>query len=118
MRSRESNKAITGASLATLVAALALSTPVLDRLVDAAWQWYKFAGYSGAGHITLSLKTGQLFTALLAVTFGSALWFNRLATRRAASLANRWSFWAMCIAVAAFVAYWMLGMSTLNVWRA
>lgn len=118
MQGRESNTTITVASLATLVAALALSVPVIERFIDAIWQWYKFAGYSNAGHITLSLKTGLLFSALLATTFGSALWFNQLAKRRAALRARLWSFLAMCIAAAVAAAYWLLGVSSLNVWRA
>ena len=118
MQGRESNKAIVAASLATLAAALALSVPVVERLVAAIWQWYKFAGYSNDGHITLSLKTGLLFSALLAATYGFALWFNQLAKRRAAFRAKNWSFLAMCIAVAALAAYWLLGMSSLNAWRA
>ena len=118
MLSRESSKAITVGSVATLLAALALSVPLLERLTAAAWQWYKFAGYPSAGHITLSLKTGQVFSALLAAKFGLALWFNRLARRRAASRAKLWSFWAMCVAAAVLLAYWLLGASSLNVWRA
>ncbi len=118
MQSRESSKAITAGSLATFLAALALSVPLLERLTAAAWQWYKFAGYPSAGHITLSLKTGQVFSALLAATFGLALWFNRLARRRAAPRAKLWSFCAMCVAAAVLLAYWLLGASSLNVWRA
>ena len=111
MQGRESNKALSVASLATLAAALALSVPVVERLSAAIWQWYKFAGYSNDGHITLRLKTGLLFSGLLAVTFGFALWFNQLAKRRAASRARSWSFLAMCIAAAVLAVYWLLGMS-------
>jgi hypothetical protein len=118
MQGRESNKAIAAASLATLAAALALSVPVVERLVAAIWQWYKFAGYSNDGHITLNLKTGLLFSALLTATFGFALWFNQLAKHRAAFRAKNLSFLAMCIAVATLAAYWLLGMSSLNAWRA
>ena len=118
MQSRQSTKAITVGSFATFIAALALSVPLLERLTAAAWQWYKFAGYSSAGHITLSLKTGQVFSALLAATFGLALWFNRLASHRVASRAKLWSFCAMAVAAAVLLAYWLLGASGLNVWRA
>ena len=118
MRIGESNKVVNFGSLATLVAALALSVPLLERLTAAAWQWYKFAGYPSAGVITLSLETGQLFSVLLAVTFGLALWFNWLASRRAESSAKLWSFCAMCVAAAVLLAYWTLGASSLNVWRA
>ena len=118
MQIRESSKAITVGSLATLLVALALSVPLLERLAAAAWQWYKFAGYSSAGHISLSLKTGQIFSALLAATFWLALWFNRIARRRAARRAKLWSFCAMCIAAVVLLGYWLLGASNLNVWRA
>ena len=118
MRIGESNKAITFGSIATLVVALALSVPLLERLTAAVWQWYKFAGYPDAGYITLSLETGRLFSVLLAATFGLALWFNRLASRRAESRAKLWSLCAMCVAAAVLLAYWLLGVSSLNVWRA
>ena len=118
MQSRESNRAITVGALATLLAALALSVPLLGRLTDAAWQWYKFSGYSSAGHITLSLTTGQAFSLLLVATFGCALCLNRLAHSRGASYAKRLSFCAMCVAVAVLASYWLLGVSSLNVWRA
>jgi len=118
MQSRESNRAITIGALATLLAALALAVPLLDRLIDAAWQWYKFAGYSSAGHITLSLTTGQAFSVLLAATFGCGLWFHRLANNRSASHAKRLAFCAMCVTVVVLASYWLLGVSSLNVWRA
>ena len=118
MQIRESNKALSIASVAVLAAALALSVPVVERLIAAIWQWYKFAGYSDAGYITLSLKTGLIFSGLLAATFGSALWFNQLAKRRAAPRARSLSFLAMWIAAVVLAAYWLLGMSGLNVWRA
>ncbi|GAB2498671.1 hypothetical protein GCM10027084_09760 [Pseudoxanthomonas sangjuensis] len=118
MQNRESNKALNIASLAALIAALALSTPLAERFIAAIWQWYKFSGYSGAGHITLSLKTGLLFSGLLAATFGSALWFNQLAKHRTATRARSLSFLAMWISVTVLAAYWLLGMSNLNVWRA
>ena len=118
MRSRESHKALSAASLATLAAALALSVPLVERLIAAIWQWYKFAGYPNDGHITLSFGTGLFFSGLVAATFGFALWFNQLAKRRAASHARGWSFLAMCIAAAVAGAYWLLGLSSLNVWRA
>ena len=118
MQSRESHKALSAASLATLAAALALSVPVIERLIAAIWQWYKFAGYSTDGHINLSLRTGLVFSGLVATTFWSALWFNQLAKRRAASRARTWSLLAMCIAATVIAAYWLLGLSSFNVWRA
>ncbi|MGY1459867.1 hypothetical protein ACW5F0_14680 [Luteimonas sp. A534] len=118
MQSRQSQKALSIASVAVLATAFALSVPVVERLIAAIWQGYKFAGYSDAGFITLSLRTGLLFSGLLAATFGSALWFNRLAKRRGASRARSMSSLAMWVAAAVLATYWLLGMSGLNAWRA
>ena len=118
MPSRETNKNLNIASLLVLVAALALSVPVVERLIAATWQWYKFAGYSDDGHISLSLNTGLLFTCLLAVTFGIAAWFYHIATRRTASRARTSSLWAMWVVATVAASYWLLGLSHLNVWRA
>lgn len=118
MQSSNFRKALSIASLATLVAALMLSAPIAERFIAAIWQWHKFAGYSNDGHVSLSLKTGLLFSGLLAVTFGFALWFNRLAKHCVAPRARNWSFLAMCVAATVVVAYWLLGVSGLNVWRA
>ena len=118
MQTRETNRRLTIASLVALVAALALSIPVFERVIAAAWQWYKFAGYSDNGHITLSLRTGLLFSGLLAVTFGASLLLNRLARHRSARHAAAWSLWAMLVVLAVTAAYWLLGVSGLNAWRA
>lgn len=117
MQNREPNKAISIASLTILLVSFGLSVPIVERLVEAIWQWYKFAGYSNDGHITLSIKTGLLFSIMLAATFGFALWFNLVAKRRNAFRAKSLSFLAMCIAVTDFAVYWLLGLSDLNVWR-
>ncbi len=118
MQIRETDKSLNIASLAALVAAVALSVPVVERLIAAARQWYKFAGYSNDGHINLSLRTGLFFSGLLAVTFGVSLFLNRLAMRRSAPRAVAWSLWAMYVVVAVAAAYWLLGVSGLNAWRA
>jgi hypothetical protein len=118
MQTSESSKALTATSLAVLAVALTLFALVLERLSAAMWQWYKFSGYSDDGHITLSFRTGLYFSAVLASTFGIAFWLNRTANREAAPRAVRWSFLAMCVAALALVAYWLLGASSLNVWRA
>jgi hypothetical protein len=118
MPSRKTDKTLEIASLGTLVVALTLSVPVVERVIAATWQWYKFAGYSNDGHIGLSLRTGLLFSGILAVTFGLAVWFNRIAKRRTAQRAQAWSFLAMVVVAAAALVYWLLGMSGLNVWRA
>ncbi len=106
------------ASLATLVAAVGLSVPVVERLIAASWQWYKFTGYSNDGHISLGLTTGLLFSVLLVAVFGVALLVHRLAKRQSANRAVAWSQWAMYVALAVLAAYWLLGTSGLNAWRA
>ena len=119
MPSRETEKAALDiASLATLIAALALSVPVIERGMAAIWQWYKFAGYSNDGHISLSFNTGLVFSALLAVTFGLAASFHRIAKRRSDPRAESLSLFSMVVVVAVALAYWLLGISGLNVWRA
>lgn len=69
MQTREIGQPLNIAALAALAVAVALSIPVVERLIAAAWQWYKFAGYSNDGHIALSLNTGLLFSSLLATTW-------------------------------------------------
>ena len=118
MPSRETNKNLNIASLLALVAALVFSVPVVERLIAASWQWYKFAGSSEDGHISLGLNTGLLFTCLLAAIFVLVAWLYRIATRRAASRARTSSLWAMWVVAAVVLSYWLLGLSHLNVWRA
>jgi hypothetical protein len=117
MRHQATTRSLLVTSLAALAAAVALSIPVAERLLGAVWQWYKFAGHGDDGHITLSLRTGLVFTALLAATFCSALGVNRIARHRQATYAAAWSYRAMSVATLATAAYWLLGMSSLNVWR-
>ena len=111
-------QALSVACFASLLAALALSVPVIERLIAAAWQWYKFVGYSNDGHISLSFNTGLIFSGILAATFGVAFFLNRLGKRQSAARAVAWSRWAMYIVVAVAIVYWLLGMSSLNAWRA
>ena len=117
MQSR-SSKSLNIAALAILLAALALSAPVIERVVAAAWQWFKFAGYSNDGQINLSLSTGLFFSGLLAAVFALALGLNHRARRHSAVRAIVWSRWAMYVVATVAVCYWLLGMSSLNAWRA
>ena len=112
-----SPKALTAASLACLAAAVVLCALFLERLGAAAWQGYKFAGYSDDGHITLSLKTGWIFTAALSAVFLLAHLLNRAANRPNSHTRPAWSRSAMYITAAVIIGYWALGMSHLNVWR-
>ena len=118
MQSLGIGRSLNIASLVTLLAAVALSLPVVERIIAAMWQWYKFAGYPDSGHINLSLSTGLLFSCILAATFGFSLCINRLAKRRAATRAVAGSLWAMYVVVTVAASYWLLGLSVLNVWRA
>ena len=111
-----STKALTAASSACLLVAVALSVLLLERLVAAAWQLYKFAGYGG-GNITLSLKTGWIFTSALCAIFALAFLLHRAARRRSLAGPSAVSRAAMYVAAAVMIGYWGLGMSNLNVWR-
>lgn len=113
-----SSKALSVACLVSLLLALALSVPVIERLIAAAWQWYKFSGYSNDGHISISFSIGLIFSGVLAATFVLTFALNRYAKRQSATRAVTWSRLAMYIVVAVAVVYWLLGMSGLNAWRA
>lgn len=118
MDSRRTDKSLDIASFSGLVATLTLSVPLVERLTAAAWQWYKFIGYSNAGSISLSLNIGFVYSGLLAVLFGSSFWLSRTARQRSATRSERCLSWAMHLAAANAVGYWLLGVSGLNVWRA
>ena len=110
-----SHKALEIASFVSFLAALALSIPVFERLAAALWVRFKFAG---EGHIYLSHATGVVFSAILAVAFGLAFGLNRLAVQKSINRAMHWSRLAMLVTALAVACYWLLGTSTLNVWRA
>jgi len=118
MQNRGIAKSLSIASLVALLAALALSGLVVERIIAAMWQWYKFAGQLDPGHINLSLSTGLFFSSLVVATFGFSLCIRHLAKRLAATRAVAWSSWAMYVALGAAASYWLLGLSVLNVWRA
>ena len=113
-----SSKALSAFAFVVLLAALTLSVPVVERAVAAGWNWYKFVGYSDAGHITLSLSTGLIFSGILAAVFALAFGINRRGGRQSDARAMAWSRWAMYVVVAVAASYWLLGMSSLNAWRA
>ena len=116
MQTHIRNKSLTIGSVGALAVASALLATVLERLAAATWQWYKFVGFSNDGHINLSLGSGLLLSGLSAVTFVFALHLNRVAKRRNARRATTASLSAIYIAAIATLAYWLLGMSSLNVW--
>lgn len=118
MRSRGSEIALRTASFGAFAFALALSVPLVERLAAATWQSYKFVGYADSGYISLSLKTGLLFSGLLAALFACAFMLNRAARRCSSDASYRWSSRAMFLVSAIAVSYWMLGISSLNAWRA
>ncbi len=115
---RRSSQGINIAALLSLLVALVLTAPLVERFLAAIWQWYKFSGYSRDGHITLSFDTGLLFSFILAAAFIFALSVNYLARHREAVAAKRLSLLAMVWIVLVASGYWLLGISSLNVWRA
>ena len=103
------------AALACLLIALILAAPLAERLSAVAWEWYKFGG---EGAIYLSKATGLVYTAFLAAGFGLSMAINYHAKRRSIRLAKVASFLAMLVLAINAAGYWLLGMSTFNVWRA
>ena len=118
MQSLNVEKVTILAALAALAISLALFAAVLERLVAATWQWYKFAGYSNDGHINLSLNTATYFSVVVALTIFFSLGVNRISAQRSLSSPRALSLWAMYVSVASAATYWILGLSSLNVWRA
>jgi uncharacterized membrane protein len=116
MDSRPERTLLVAASV-SLLAALALALPVAERVAAAAWQWFKFYGYSNNGQVNLSFSTGLEFTGAAVVTFGLAWVLNRLAKRKSAVPAELASRAAIGVCAAALGSYWILGMSSLNAWR-
>jgi hypothetical protein len=106
MNNRKTDILLNIASFAALVAVVTMSVPLVERLIAAVWLWYKYAGYSNDGHITLSLSTGLIYSALLAVVFGCSFWINRFAKRHSATFAAAWSLRAMYAAIAIAIIYW------------
>jgi hypothetical protein len=117
MNNRKTEISLNIAAVAAFVVVAIMSIPLIERFIAAVWQWYKFAGYSNDGYITLSLNTGLIFSSLVAVAFGCCFLINRFAKRISANCAIAWSFWAMCVAAAIAAGYWLLGFSALNKWR-
>lgn len=113
-----SSPGLTFTAFLSLLLALLLSLPLVERTYAAIWQWYKFAGYLNDGHITLSFGTGLLFSGFLAAIFILALTVNYFARHQAAVAAKRLSLLAMIWLVVVASGYWLLGISSLNAWRA
>jgi hypothetical protein len=118
MNNRKIEISLNIASLAAFVSVVTMSIPLFERFIAAAWQWYKFAGLSNDGHITLSPSTGMIYSALLAAVFVCSFLINRFAKRLSAKRAMTWSLWTMYVAIGIAIGYWLLGLSFLNKWRA
>ena len=104
-------------SWACLAAAALASILVLERLSAALWQWYKFEGSGGGGHITLSQSTATLASVCLAVLAAASLLLWRVAGTHSAHGPATRSLLAAALAVGCAAAYWGLGVSPLNEWR-
>ena len=100
-----------------LAAASFASCLVLERLGAALWQWYKFEGTGGGGHVTLSQSTAALGSVCLAVLAATSLTLRRVAVAHAAPRPAARSLLAAALAVGCAAAYWGLGVSPLNEWR-
>ena len=91
---------------------------VIDRIFDAAWQYYKFWGFDGSGGvITLSLTTAYTFwIGVSLVIIVSSFYYRRL-------LNNQIKFPAKVVKFSLFltglsgIMYSILALSSLNVWR-
>ena len=105
-------------AITLLAVAIALFAAVVERLVAAIWQWYKFSGYSNDGHITLSFNTAIHFSLAVAATFFLSLVVNRISALRSLSGPRALSLWAIYVSAASAATYWILGLSSLNAWRA
>jgi hypothetical protein len=114
----QANPSLTLASAATLLLALALSAPLVERLLAAGWQWWKFRDTTDDGHVSLGLGSGLVFSLALALNFGAALVLARTARHRSATRALRLSRAAMALAITVLAGYWLLGLGPLNAWRA
>ena len=118
MAYRTNSRLVDIASAAIFLVSVAQSVAVLERLAAASWQWYKFAGDSGGGHIVLSLKAGLVFTGISVAIFGTAFLLNRATRPTSRERTSKWSRWAMWVSGSMILVYWLLGFSDLNVWRA
>ncbi|HVK52826.1 MAG TPA: hypothetical protein VM469_13930 [Pseudoxanthomonas sp.] len=105
------------ASCALLAAACMTLAAVVERVLAALWQWYKFSGYGGGGAISLSQSTAVVFLVLVGMMIGAAFWLRRQGARVGATLMSRLStaaLWVFCVAV---VLYAVVALSPLNAWR-
>jgi hypothetical protein len=117
-------KSVLAVSIVVLLISVALALPLLERIYTAAWQMYMFYGYAVAdssatfnGLITLSLKTGFIYSAFLAINYIIAFSCHRKANSSSLSNAAKFSKIAIYITLSTGIIYWLLGISNLNVWR-
>ncbi len=99
-----------------------MAMPLLERLYAALWQMYMFYGYADADAefdavITLSLKTGLIYSVFLAVNFIISFVCYKKAKFFGASSTTTFSKLAMYFTLSVGIVYWLLGISILNNWR-
>ncbi len=117
-------KSVLAVSIAVLLMSMALALPLLERIYAVTWQMYMFYGYADVdssasfnGLITLSLKTGYIYSAFLAINFVISTACHRKANSSSIANAAKFSKIAIYITLSTGIIYWLLGISNLNVWR-
>ncbi len=118
MHPHKHSKPMIALSAISLLLSMALAAFLGERVLAAAWQWFKFAGYSNDGHISLSYSTGLAYSAALAAIFIVSLALSHVARAGSIHRAKRISGFSAVIAALSGVTYWLLALSPLNSWRA
>jgi uncharacterized membrane protein SirB2 len=88
---------------------------VLERLANALWQSYKFAGYETLGVITLSARTGWLLAGVIGVLVLIALVIRRMDAH--SGRASKVARYAIVVSLASFALYLLIAFTGLNQWR-
>ena len=110
------SSAIRVASFFLLIISVVLFLIVGQRVAAAAWQWYMFYGYPTPGVVSLSLRTGVLFS-FVSVIFAALSVFNYILGKRFQEGVGCFiSKCASLVFLLGLIVYWSLAMSPLNQW--
>ena len=60
-------------AVAVLLVAIVQWVVIFDRTGAAVWDWYKFSGYGGGGHITVGKNSQTIFYVLSAVAAAAGI---------------------------------------------
>jgi hypothetical protein len=100
---------------ATLTGSLLIMLGVFERLANALWQSYKFAGYETPGFVTLSARTGWLVAGAIGALVLVALVIRKLDTN--SGRASKVAGYAIVASLTSFALYLLIAFSGLNQWR-